>query len=126
MVEIQEVGDQNNEQIQVIGVGWGKTGTNNVKEALNQLGYKCYHMSEVFENPEHIDMWFEALEKKETYDWDKIYKGYNAAVDWPTAYFYKVRALLYVTQITKLLNLLNLKKLITFFRNLSPNILMPR
>ena len=33
--------------IQVIGAGFGRTGTSSFREALNILGYNCYHMSDV-------------------------------------------------------------------------------
>ena len=35
--------------LQVIGAGFGRTGTLSMKAALEQLGYnKCHHMLEVF------------------------------------------------------------------------------
>ena len=79
----------NNGKIKVIGVGLGKTGTNNLRFALNELGYNCYHMSEVFVHPKHADVWLDALDKKDV-DWDELFGDYDAAVDWPSCYFYKV------------------------------------
>ena len=40
--------------LQVIGAGWGRTGTMSLKLALEQLGYPCHHMHEVFLHPEHV------------------------------------------------------------------------
>jgi sulfotransferase family protein len=40
--------------LEVIGAGFGRTGTMSLKVALEELGFgPCYHMSEVFENPGH-------------------------------------------------------------------------
>lgn len=69
--------------LQVIGAGFGRTGTMSLKLALEQLGFdKCYHMLEVFEHPEHIPVWA-AAHRGEAIDWNALYQGYRAAVDWP-------------------------------------------
>lgn len=37
---------------QIIGAGFGRTGTASLKLALEQLGFgPCYHMTEVIEHP---------------------------------------------------------------------------
>ena len=47
--------------LQVVGVGLGRTGTNSLKLALEQLlGGRCHHMHEVFERPELMGLWTEA------------------------------------------------------------------
>lgn len=33
--------------LEVIGAGWGRTGTLSLAAALESLGYPCYHMVEV-------------------------------------------------------------------------------
>ena len=45
------------EQIKVIGAGFGRTGTDSLREALCELGYKCYHMHELHKHggPPHFD-----------------------------------------------------------------------
>lgn len=69
--------------LQVIGAGFGRTGTMSLKLALEQLGFdKCYHMIEVFGQPEHIPIW-SAAHRGEAIDWHALYRGYRAAVDWP-------------------------------------------
>jgi hypothetical protein len=74
--------------LQVIGAGYGRTGTMSLKLALEQLGFgPCHHMVEVFAHPESIPWWSDAADGRA--DWDKIFQGYRAAVDWPTATFYK-------------------------------------
>ncbi len=70
--------------LQVIGAGFGRTGTLSLKLALEQLGFvKCYHMFEVFENPQHIPLWA-AAHRGEPIDWEALFEGYRAAVDWPS------------------------------------------
>src|SRR5919107_2308805 len=47
--------------VKVIGAGFGRTGTASLKAALEELGFgPCYHMTEVFANPEHVDFWLAA------------------------------------------------------------------
>ena len=75
--------------IEVIGAGLGRTGTKSLQVALETLGYgPCYHMTEVFEHPEHLPMW-EAAVRGEPVEWERIYGGYRATVDWPGAAFYE-------------------------------------
>lgn len=45
-------------------------------------------MTEVFTQPKHVPMWQAAAEGKPV-DWDKLFEGYQATVDWPGATFYK-------------------------------------
>ena len=74
--------------IKVIGAGFGRTGTLPLKFALESLGFdKCYHMMEVMQNPEHVEIW-EKVAEGESIDWPKLFKGYQASVDWPSANFW--------------------------------------
>jgi hypothetical protein len=74
--------------LKVIGAGLGRTGTHSLKLGLERLlGSPCYHMVEVFEHPEHVPIWVSAT-KGEPVDWDRVFTGYSAAVDWPSASFY--------------------------------------
>jgi Sulfotransferase domain len=51
--------------LEVIGAGFGRTGTMSLKVALEELGFgPCYHMREVFEHPEHIELWEAAMQGK--------------------------------------------------------------
>ena len=64
--------------LEVIGAGYGRTGTMSLKLALERLGFmKCYHMQEVFMHPEHVPMWA-AAHRGETVDWERLYEGYRA------------------------------------------------
>ena len=72
----------------MIGAGLGRTGTNSLKVALEQLlGGPCYHMLELFEHPEHVERWERALDGRLT-GWDEIFAGYRATVDWAGATFF--------------------------------------
>jgi hypothetical protein len=75
--------------LRVVGAGLGRTGTHSLKLALEQLlGAPCYHMIEVFEHPEHIAWWQHAADG-DMPDWDAVFEGYDAAVDWPVASFWR-------------------------------------
>jgi hypothetical protein len=76
--------------LSVIGAGYGRTGTMSLKLALEALGFApCYHMVEVFKNPQAPDWWYEAAQDPAHADWGKIFAGYVATVDWPNATYYK-------------------------------------
>ena len=69
--------------LQIVGAGVGRTGTHSLKIALEQLlGGPCYHMVEVLGHPDHMPIWTEALAGELT-DWDALFDGYVATVDWP-------------------------------------------
>jgi hypothetical protein len=75
--------------LRVVGAGLGRTGTNSLKLALEQLlGGPCYHMFEVFGHPDSIPRWVDAVEGRPV-DWDALMNGYRAAVDWPAAAFWR-------------------------------------
>jgi len=47
--------------IKIVGAGFGRTGTLSLKMALEQLGFeKCYHMMEVGQHPDHVQLWADA------------------------------------------------------------------
>ena len=69
--------------LKIIGPGFGRTGTNSLKLALEHLGFgPCHHMFEVRDNPELLADW-EAAARGEPVDWDKVFRGYRSQVDWP-------------------------------------------
>jgi hypothetical protein len=81
--------------LKVIGTGLGRTGTLSLKAALEQLGFgPCYHMMEVFPRPEHVTLWTKAA-RGERVDWDALYDGFAATVDWPSAHFWREHTRLY-------------------------------
>lgn len=75
--------------LRVVGAGLGRTGTVSLKLALEKiLGARCYHMMEVFTHPEHVPMWHAAALGTMP-DWNQLFRGYVAAVDWPAAAFWR-------------------------------------
>ena len=75
--------------LEVIGAGFGRTGTKSLKLALEQLGYdKCHHMMEVMPNRAQIDYWDRAS-RGESMNWEEVFTGYKAAVDWPSSAYYE-------------------------------------
>jgi sulfotransferase family protein len=75
--------------IEVIGAGFGRTGTMSLKVALEELGFgPCYHMIELFGHPEHVELW-EAASQGKPVDWEELFSGYRATTDWPACSFYE-------------------------------------
>jgi len=80
--------------LSVIGAGLGRTGTMSLKRALEALGVgRSYHLFEVFQIPEAPQQWIDAAEGRP--DWEAIFRGFSATVDWPSATFYKELAAAY-------------------------------
>ncbi len=81
--------------LEVIGAGFGRTGTLSLKLALEKLGVgPCHHMMEVIGKPEHIQLWQQAAEGVNV-DWSEVFAGYQSAVDWPVCAFWKELAEVY-------------------------------
>ncbi|MCA9540756.1 MAG: sulfotransferase family protein [Myxococcales bacterium] len=78
--------------IRVIGAGFGRTGTLSLKLALETLGFRpCYHMVEVDARPAHRVLWA-AAHRGEAIDWDALFEGYQATVDWPSCNLWRAQA----------------------------------
>ncbi|KAI8372123.1 P-loop containing nucleoside triphosphate hydrolase protein [Blakeslea trispora] len=76
--------------LEVIGGGFGRTGTDSLRLALNRLGYNTFHMKVFMQDPNQKPEDFtHAYYHRDQADWDRIYKDYTAAVDWPSVTFYK-------------------------------------
>ncbi|MES2405830.1 MAG: sulfotransferase family protein [Pseudomonadota bacterium] len=74
--------------LEIIGTGFGRTGTLSVYTALQQLGFPCYHMFEVLENKDntsHLDFWRKVANTAPgtQHDWTQVFSKYTAAVDNP-------------------------------------------
>jgi len=70
--------------LEVIGAGFGRTGTLSLKRALERLGFgPCYHGSEVLSNPTRSVHWQDSI-----LDWNTIFAGFRATVDWPAASYW--------------------------------------
>ena len=75
--------------LKIIGAGFGRTGTKSLQLALETLGYgKCYHMEELFRNPEGVEHWINAYNETPV-NWNHLFKDYNSIVDFPGSMYYK-------------------------------------
>ena len=75
--------------LQIVGAALGRTGTNSLKLALEQLGFgPCHHMYEVRDHPEQLPFW-QAAARGELPDWDDVFADYRSCVDWPSARFWR-------------------------------------
>jgi Sulfotransferase domain len=75
--------------LKVVGAGFGRTGTLSLKVALERIGFgPCYHMMEVFPRPDHVARWHR-LAFEQSMDWDEIFRGFHATVDWPAARWWR-------------------------------------
>jgi hypothetical protein len=73
----------------VIGAGFGRTGTLSLKTALEQLGFgPCFHMFELMEGQQHLDLWAAAT-RGERVDWRVVFDGWRSTVDWPGCSYYE-------------------------------------
>ncbi len=73
----------------LIGLGFGRTGTLSLKLALERLGFgPCHHMLEMFRHPEQAPTFLAAAEG-ESVDWPAFFQSYRSAVDWPSVYFWR-------------------------------------
>jgi hypothetical protein len=74
--------------LRVVGAGLGRTGTNSLKVALEQLlGGPCYHMFELARRDGDTPAWRAAV-WGEPVDWAALLGGYVATVDWPACAFW--------------------------------------
>lgn len=74
--------------LEVIGAGFGRTGTLALKTALEQLGFgPCHHMTDIIGNPEQVPFWNRAA-TGEPVEWEDFYNAYRSTVDWPSCHFY--------------------------------------
>lgn len=74
--------------LEVIGVGFGRTGTLSLKRALETLGFgKCYHFSEML-RVRHARQWLQIADGGPA-DWETLFQGYRSTTDWPAASYYR-------------------------------------
>lgn len=74
--------------LQIIGAGFGRTGTLSTFAALNRLGFPCYHMKEVIHNKTnkgHLDFWRKVANAApgSRHEWSRVFARYTATVDNP-------------------------------------------
>jgi len=60
-----------------------------MRKALNTLGVgPTHHMHEIGSSAVHRQLWLD-LVNGATPDWVELFNGYNACVDWPSAYYWR-------------------------------------
>jgi hypothetical protein len=74
--------------LELIGAGFGRTGTLSIYTALNELGFTSYHMVEMVgnrANRRHVDFWREVANGQpgQQFDWEQVFARYRATVDNP-------------------------------------------
>ncbi|GLW28408.1 sulfotransferase family protein [Actinoplanes regularis] len=73
----------------IIGAGFGRTGTLSLKTALERLGEgPCAHMLPLIGDDERCRLFLRAA-AGELDCLDRAFDGYRATVDWPGAYFWR-------------------------------------
>jgi hypothetical protein len=81
--------------LRVIGAGFGRTGTDSLREALNLLGFgPCHHMFEVNAHEEQKRIW-RAFVQGVSHGWDELFAGYDSCVDWPSVHYWRQLSLFY-------------------------------
>lgn len=74
--------------LEIIGAGFGRTGTASLKYALERLGFgPCYHMSEVIGTAGHIGLWLDVADGRP--DWPAIFRRYRSTVDFPACSYWR-------------------------------------
>ncbi|MEX0347922.1 MAG: sulfotransferase family protein [Paracoccaceae bacterium] len=75
--------------LKAIGAGFGRTGTESLKRGLEILGLgPTHHMYEVMDSEVQRERWSAFANGAEP-DWPKLFEGFNSAVDWPSAAFWR-------------------------------------
>ncbi len=90
--------DRAKDELKVVGVGYGRTGTYSLALALDVLGYPTLHTQHLYENGEIFDMWVKEVFHKSILD-DEVTMGnpqfhllpkhgFTATMDMPFALYY--------------------------------------
>ena len=77
--------------MKVICAGWGRTGTRSLKYALQKIyNAPAYHMQNILLNKRDAQLWYDIIfNKPSKINWDKIFNGYEACLDFPSCNYYK-------------------------------------
>lgn len=74
--------------LDVIGVGFSRTGTYSLKTAFEQLGFgPCYHGFELVRSQDQVEAWGRTLEGET--DWSEFFEGYRSTTDFPSVVFWR-------------------------------------
>ncbi len=73
----------------IVGAGFGRTGTDSMRAALNLLGFgPCHHMHEVRPSEAQIEAWYR-IAIGESHDWEAALAGYRSSLDWPSIAYWR-------------------------------------
>jgi hypothetical protein len=76
--------------LRIVGAGLPRTATSSLRLALEQLlGGRCYHMSVIPGHPFDLGTGWNRAFAGDTPDWDEMFAGYVASVDWPASLFWR-------------------------------------
>ena len=77
--------------MKVICAGWGRTGTRSLKYALEHLnGQPSYHMQNILLSKKDARKWHNSIFlHNHEFNWEEIFKGYGACLDFPSCNYYK-------------------------------------
>ncbi|MEV1002319.1 sulfotransferase family protein [Nonomuraea sp. NPDC050202] len=74
--------------MKVIGAGLPRTATLAQRVFLEGAGVgECYHMTRVWDDLTQVQYWVDAFEGRP--DWSAVFRGYQATVDWPGAFYWR-------------------------------------
>ncbi|WP_082152511.1 sulfotransferase family protein [Candidatus Rhodobacter oscarellae] len=74
----------------VIGTGFGRTGTESMRFALEMLGFDpCHHMRQVYRDDTQMRLWADVAVRGQAPDWERLFEGFQAAVDWPSVLYWR-------------------------------------
>ena len=75
--------------LRVVGAGLPRTGTASLVIALERLlGGRCYHMSVIPGHPFNLGYGWDLALAGGTPNWDEVFQGFVAEVDWPASMFW--------------------------------------
>lgn len=76
--------------LRVVGAGLPRTGTASLTMALEQLlGGRTYHMRVIPGHPFDLGHGWQQALAHDTADWEELFVGFGAAVDWPASLFWR-------------------------------------
>jgi hypothetical protein len=76
--------------LSVLGTGFGRTGTESMRFALEELGfYPCHHMRQVYADDAQMRLWRDVVVGGHPPDWERLFDGFRAAVDWPSVLYWR-------------------------------------
>ncbi len=80
---------QRERDLKVIGVGFGRTGADSTRAALNLLGFgSTHHMYEVMPDEATKQAWRAKVQRRDV-DWDGLLGGFSSCLDWPSVHYWR-------------------------------------